>query len=65
MKQTFILLSFLFVAFIAIGQKRISEGVISYDIVINTGTGKPRAADFFDGATSTVYLKEIKAVRKW
>jgi GLPGLI family protein len=57
MKQTFILLSFLFVAFTAIGQKRISEGVISYDIVINTGTGKPRAADFFDGATSTVYLK--------
>ncbi len=42
-------------------QKKISEGVISYDIVINTGSEKPRAADFFDGATSTVYLKGAKS----
>lgn len=38
-------------------QKKFTEGVINYDIVINTGTDKPQAADFFDGATSTVYLK--------
>jgi GLPGLI family protein len=44
-----------------IAQKKISEGVISYDIVINTGSEKPRAADFFDGATSTVYLKGAKS----
>ncbi len=42
-------------------QKRFSEGIISYDIVINTGSEKPRAADFFDGATSTVYLKGTKS----
>ncbi len=42
-------------------QKKFSEGVISYDIVINTGSTKPRAADLFDGATSTVYLKGAKS----
>lgn len=44
-----------------VAQKKISEGTISYDIVINTGSDKPRAADFFDGATSTVYLKGNKS----
>lgn len=38
-------------------QKKFSEGTINYDIVINTGTDKPQAADFLDGATSTVYIK--------
>jgi GLPGLI family protein len=38
-------------------QKRFSEGTISYDIVINTGSDKPQNADFFDGATSVVYIK--------
>ncbi len=47
--------------FSAAAQKKLSEGVISYDIVINTGSDKPRAADFFDGATSTVYLKGAKS----
>jgi GLPGLI family protein len=42
-------------------QKTISEGIISYDIVINTGSAKTQAADFFDGATSTVYLKGAKS----
>src|SRR5215218_3456065 len=42
-------------------QKKISEGTISYDIVINTGSEKTQAADFFDGATSTVYLKGAKS----
>ena len=39
------------------GQKRITEGTISYDIVINTGNTNPSIADMFDGATSIVYLK--------
>ncbi|MEI6946043.1 hypothetical protein V9K67_02500 [Paraflavisolibacter sp. H34] len=43
------------------GQKKFSEGTIHYDIVINTGTSKPQAADFFDGATSTVYIKGAKS----
>lgn len=51
----------LFFAFSAIGQKKFTEGTISYDIVINTGSDKPKAADFFDGATSTVYLAGNKS----
>jgi GLPGLI family protein len=47
--------------FSALAQKKLTEGTISYDIVINTGSEKPRAADFFDGATSTVYLKGNKS----
>src|SRR5437763_1391617 len=42
-------------------QKKFSEGTISYDIVINTGTDKPQNADFFDGATSAVYIKGPKS----
>jgi GLPGLI family protein len=42
-------------------QKKFSEGTIHYDIVINTGTEKPQAADFFDGATSTVFLKGLRS----
>jgi GLPGLI family protein len=38
-------------------QKKFTEGTISYDIVINTGSEKPQNADFFDGATSAVYIK--------
>ncbi|GAA4326802.1 DUF4412 domain-containing protein [Flaviaesturariibacter amylovorans] len=42
-------------------QKKLTEATITYDIVINTGTERPRAADFLDGATSTVYLKGNKS----
>lgn len=42
-------------------QKRFSEGIINYDIIIKTGSDKPQAADFFDGATSTVFLKGAKS----
>jgi GLPGLI family protein len=38
-------------------QKKITEGVISYDIVVNTGNTNPSLVDMFDGATSIVYLK--------
>ena len=43
------------------GQKKLTEATISYDIVINTGTDRPKAADFFDGATSTVFIKGAKS----
>ena len=39
------------------GQKKITEGTISYDIVINTNNSTPQAADLLDGATSVIYLK--------
>ena len=44
----------------ALAQKKLSEGTISYDIVINTGNDKPQGADFLDGATSAVYIKGPK-----
>ncbi len=40
-----------------LAQKKFSEGTITYDIVINTGSDKPQNADLLDGATSAVYLK--------
>lgn len=42
-------------------QKKLSEGTLYYDIVINTGSQKPQEADFFDGATSVVYIKGNKS----
>jgi len=60
MKQFFSLAA-LFLFFLpATAQKKFSEGTISYDIVINTGTDKPQNADFLDGATSAVYIKGPK-----
>ena len=38
-------------------QRRLTEATISYDIVINTSTKTPQAADLLDGATSVIYLK--------
>jgi GLPGLI family protein len=64
MKQILGALSFFCILLLSLpsyGQKKLTEGTISYDIVINTGTDKPQAADFFDGATSAVYLKGPKS----
>jgi GLPGLI family protein len=44
-------------ALTAIGQKKLTEASISYDIVINTSNKTPQAADLLDGATSVIYLK--------
>jgi len=51
----------LFCGFSVSAQKKFTEGTISYDIVINTGSDKPQNADFFDGATSAVYIKGAKS----
>lgn len=62
MKTKIFLLNFCVLLFVsATAQKKFSEGTINYDIVINTGTDKPQAADFLDGATSTVYVKGSKS----
>jgi GLPGLI family protein len=62
MKKFTTLFFIVFILAISINaQKRFSEATISYDIVINTGSDKPQAADFFDGATSIVYLKGSKS----
>jgi GLPGLI family protein len=52
---------FLWASLSASAQKKFAEGTINYDIVINTGSDKPQAADFLDGATSTVYIKGAKS----
>jgi GLPGLI family protein len=55
--QSFVVILALLWAFDASAQKRITEGTISYDIVVNTGNNNPSIADMFNGATSIVYLK--------
>lgn len=55
--KSLIIVSGLLWALNAGAQKRITEGTISYDIVVNTGNTNPSIADMFNGATSIVYLK--------
>lgn len=38
-------------------QKTLSEGVLVYNMGVETGAGEASMADMFDGATTTVYLK--------
>ena len=61
MKGFLLVAVFTIVSLVSFAQKKISEGTISYDIVINTNSEKTKAADFLDGATSTVYLKGAKS----
>lgn len=61
MKGFLLIVVFSLLTIATFAQKKISEGTISYDIVINTGSAKTQAADFFDGATSTVYLKGARS----
>jgi len=51
----------LLIAAPAAAQKKFSEGTISYDIVINTGSDKPKNADFLDGTTVANYIKGNKS----
>ena len=52
---------FLMVAFSSTAQKKFSEGTISYDVVISTGSDKPKNADFLDGTTVVNYIKADKS----
>ena len=61
MKNRFWLLSlFVIGAFSATAQKKLTEGTISYDVVITTGSEKPKNADFLDGTTVVNYIKGDK-----
>ncbi len=42
---------------VVFGQKKLTEATIYYDIVINTNSSTPGAADLMDGATNIIYLK--------
>jgi GLPGLI family protein len=55
------LILFLIVAFSATAQKKFTEGTISYDVVITTGSDKPKNADFLDGTTVVNYIKGDKS----
>lgn len=61
MKRIFTILTIagcmMFSSFSALGQKKLTEATISYDIVINTNNTTPQAADLLDGAISVIYLK--------
>jgi GLPGLI family protein len=61
MKRFLFTLIFTVSVFVSFAQQKISEGTISYDIVINTASEKTQAVDFLDGATSTVYLKGARS----
>lgn len=61
MKYSFTLFSFLLFVGFATAQKKFSEGTISYDIVITTGSDKPKNADFLDGTTVVNYIKGDKS----
>jgi GLPGLI family protein len=63
MKSIFYPLLFLFsiCSLPALAQKKFSEGTISYDVVINTGSDKPKTADYLDGTTVANYIKGNKS----
>ena len=57
--KTSLIVSFLLVIFSLGGkaQKTLSEGIIYYDISVQTGNSQPQMADMFDGAKATLYLR--------
>ena len=63
MKLKFIvfLLSLVFVYTSSISQKTLTEATLMYNMSVETGSGEPKIADMFDGATTTIYLKGNKS----
>ena len=59
MKSFFIifLFSFALISSSATAQKSFTEGTLVYNMSVETGSGEPKIADMFDGATTTIYLK--------
>lgn len=58
MSKYYVLLCVAFLtAFNSEAQKVLTEGVLVYNMAVETGSGQPKMADMFDGATTTVYLK--------
>jgi GLPGLI family protein len=61
MKNMTWFLSLLLFTISAAAQKKLTEGTISYDVVITTGSEKPKNADFLDGTTVVNYIKADKS----
>lgn len=60
LRTLLIITAFILPASFVNAQKKFTEGTISYDVVINTGSDKPQSADLLDGAISTIYIKGNK-----
>lgn len=56
-KYFFLMLACMSLSYYAGAQKVLSEGVLVYNMAVETGSGQPKMADMFDGATTTVYIK--------
>jgi GLPGLI family protein len=61
MKNATWLLSLFMITLSAAAQKKLTDGTISYDVVITTGSEKPKNADFLDGTTVVNYIKGDKS----
>ena len=63
MKSIFytLLIAFTVASIPSFAQKKFSEGTISYDVVINTNSDKPKNADYLDGTTVVNYIKGNKS----
>jgi GLPGLI family protein len=61
MKNITWLLSIFMITLSAAAQKKLTDGTISYDVVITTGSEKPKNADFLDGTTVVNYIKGDKS----
>ena len=61
MKNATWLLSLFMITLSAAAQKKLTDGTISYDVVITTGSEKPKNADFLDGTTVVNYIKGEKS----
>jgi GLPGLI family protein len=53
----FIILFSLICSVGAMAQRSLSEGIIFYDITVQTGNSEPQMADVFDGAKATLFLR--------
>lgn len=51
------LLSFVLLSSTINAQKTLTEGTLVYNMSVETGSGEPKIADMFDGATTTISLK--------
>lgn len=56
-----IVLFFGFISNNASAQKALNEGTLVYNMSVETGSGEPKIADMFDGATTTIFLKGNKS----
>ena len=57
MNRYFLILVFGMINSGLLAQKTLSEGIIQYDVSVQTGSNEPRLADMFDGAKATLFLK--------